>query len=397
MTHRDGGQWILDYLVKTTGREQNFGYDTRKFPPEAKSYRMIPRVQYKVAHHQETMARAAEARGHRETALALYTKAVENYHHGQHALYYDDHPDKIFLYQRLTECYDRVMALSPHRIERIEVPWEGVSIQILLHLTPNATKAPTVLFCHGMDMLKEAVQRPEEYIRRGMNLCAMDGPGQGISNIRKIRVTADNYERAAKAVIEYLNTRTEVDPQRIAVVGSSMGSFWAMRTASTVPQLKAVAVSAACFGGMRGIFQEASPRFKRMFMYMAGLTDEKRFNEMATRMTVLDRAPSITCASLQVIGEYDPLCHLEDGYAVYEQLPTPKEFWVLENDFHATIYGTGNFGGVEPFGFMADWVRDALADRFPKDHARQVLVREKEGAGPYDPPSPGFWYPERAL
>ena len=41
---RDSQQWMLDWLVKTTGREQNFAYDERKFPPDVKSYAMIPRI-----------------------------------------------------------------------------------------------------------------------------------------------------------------------------------------------------------------------------------------------------------------------------------------------------------------------------------------------------------------
>ena len=57
-----------------------------------------------------------------------------------------------------------------------------------------------------------------------MNLMVMDGPGQGISNLRKIRVTPDNYERAGSAVIDYLLTRPEVDPERFAIAGVSMGS-----------------------------------------------------------------------------------------------------------------------------------------------------------------------------
>ncbi len=46
---RDDQQWVLDWLVKTTGRVQNFANDERDLPPEVKSYRMIPRVLYKEA------------------------------------------------------------------------------------------------------------------------------------------------------------------------------------------------------------------------------------------------------------------------------------------------------------------------------------------------------------
>lgn len=38
---RDGPQRVLNWLVKTTGRVQNLGYDQRVLPSEAKTYRQI--------------------------------------------------------------------------------------------------------------------------------------------------------------------------------------------------------------------------------------------------------------------------------------------------------------------------------------------------------------------
>ena len=38
---------------------------------------------------------------------------------------------------------------------------------------------------------------------RGMHLLAMDGPGQGMSNLRGTKLTADNYERAVIAVAKW--------------------------------------------------------------------------------------------------------------------------------------------------------------------------------------------------
>src|SRR5713226_3447713 len=38
---RDNQQWLLDYLVKVTGRVQNFFDDGRTVPVEVKSYAMI--------------------------------------------------------------------------------------------------------------------------------------------------------------------------------------------------------------------------------------------------------------------------------------------------------------------------------------------------------------------
>ena len=114
---RDDQQWILDWLVKTTGRVQNFANDERDLPPETKSYRMIPRVLYKEARHIETIAKAAEAAGHIDTARQLFRRASQVYHEAQHSIFEDDNEEKIFLHGKLIECYDKVASYVAELID----------------------------------------------------------------------------------------------------------------------------------------------------------------------------------------------------------------------------------------------------------------------------------------
>ena len=97
---RDNQQWILDLMVKQTGRVQNFGNDERDVLAEVKSYRMIPRVLAKQARRAETIAQAAEAAGHFDTARQAYWKAVEIYAHAPHAIFQDDNQEKIYLQRK---------------------------------------------------------------------------------------------------------------------------------------------------------------------------------------------------------------------------------------------------------------------------------------------------------
>ncbi|HXV09561.1 MAG TPA: hypothetical protein VD839_02025, partial [Burkholderiales bacterium] len=106
---RDNQQWLLDWMVKTTGRTHNFAYDHREIPAEVRTYRQIPRVMEKVGRHQQAIARAAEAAGHRQSACELYYKACEQYRIAQHAIFVDDHPDKIFLHGKLIESFEGCM------------------------------------------------------------------------------------------------------------------------------------------------------------------------------------------------------------------------------------------------------------------------------------------------
>lgn len=393
---RDNQQWMLDWMIKATGREQNFQYDARRFPPEVKTHRMIPRVMFKQGAKKERIARAADERGHAQTAIRLYHEAIEDYRHGQHAIFEDDNPEKQFMHERLSACYDRIITLSEGRIERVEIEWEGHPMSGLLHLAPVDGPAPLVLFCPGMDMSKEAMPHPIDnvFAARGMHILAIDGPGQGVSLLRKVRVTADNYERAAGAFIDAMVAREDVDAEQIVVSGFSMGSHWGSRIAATDGRVKAIATAAATYGSKRPLFQLASPRFKQIFMYMAGIHDEEQFNELAAQLGMVDQAKDITCPSLQVVGEYDPLCYLEDAYEVYQRIRGPKEFWVVENDFHVPL-NVPNLGGLDIYPFLADWLRDALDGRFQAGHQKEILIRQ-DGVGPYEEQVAGYWLPERA-
>ena len=186
---RDGQQWILDYLSKSAGMVQNFEDEKFELPPGTKNYRMISKLQGEDAVRKEALARALDQAGHSETALEAYVKAAESYRKGQHVIFEDDHPQKLKLYAGLARCYDRIMQLADYPIERIDVPFEGQSIQILLHLLPDRRKAPCIIYIPGMDQTKEFYPyvQQNDMLRRGMHGCSMDGPGQGICNIRKVR------------------------------------------------------------------------------------------------------------------------------------------------------------------------------------------------------------------
>jgi dienelactone hydrolase len=383
---RDNQQWLLDWMVKTTGRTHNFAYDHREIPPEVKTYRQIPRVMEKAGRHMQAIARAAEAAGHRQTACELYYKACEQYRIAQHAIFVDDHPDKIFLHGKLIESFEGCMRTADYPIERVEIEWEGVQIQCNFHKVPGAKNLPTILSIPGMDQTKEAVPDPSNniFIKRGMNVLCVDGPGQGMSNLRKIRVTADNHERATRACVDWLTRRPEVDPARIGVMGISMGSYWSNRLAALDPRVKAIASSAANYGTKKAIFEEASPRFKQIFMYMAGIHDEAAFDKMAESMHLFGYGEKVKCYSLMVLGEYDPLCHLEEGLAYFEEVAGPKEIWILENENHVPR-PSRNFGGMLADPLVADWLKDALTDKKPRDLNKAVFVHDRTGEGPYSP------------
>ncbi len=194
-------------------------------------------------------------------------------------------------------------------------------------------------------------------------------------------MTADNYERFGQAAIDYVLTRPELEADRVALVGSSMASYWGSRIAGVDGRLKACATVRANYRPKVHIFSQASPRFKQVFMYMAGVREEVAFDRLAAAMTLDGWGPRIHCPSLLVTGEYDPLSYLEETEAFFDEIAGPKELWIFENEAH-DLQGLRALGGMNVLHFMLDWVRDALDGRFGPDHRRRVFIPQR-GHGPY--------------
>jgi pimeloyl-ACP methyl ester carboxylesterase len=382
-TKRDNQQWMLDLALNMRGRVQNFERDEWETPSRAHNYRMLPKMWRKKAEHDESLAKQAEKQGFSMTALEHYDHAVEAYRMAQHPIFFDDNPVKIYLCNKLKEMVDRRSALSTYPIERVEVPFDdGKTISCLLHLLPDRRKAPCVIYVPGMDQTKEYFPKAMNSlgINRGMHVISMDGPGQGNSNIQKIRAVGDNYERAGAAVIDYLMTREEVDSDKIGIYGVSMGSYWSLRLASYDHRPAAVASGVATFNPNNTIFSVSSPRFKQMFMYMAGMDDEDEFDEMANKMTVKGYVDKVKCPTLLATGEFDPLCPLEDALEVYGDIKSRKELWVIEDQFHP-LWNIPNLGKLDCHHYIMDWLERALVHG--KTNKERIAYVSNKGEGPF--------------
>ena len=387
-TQRDSQQWMLDLALNMRGRVQNFEADSMEVPSRARNYRMVPKVWRKDAEHHESLAKRAQAKGFKAAATAHYDHAIEAYRMGQHAIYFDDHPVKKELCRKLDEMVDRRSAVADYPIERVEVPFDdGKSqkyISCLLHLLPGRPRAPVVIYVPGMDQTKEVFPKAAHNVAlaRGFHVLAMDGPGQGASNMRKIRAIGDNYERAGAAVVSWLQKRKEVNPRKIAIYGVSMGSYWTLRLASYDRRIAAVASTVACFNPNNTIFTQSSPRFKQMFMYMAGYSDEDAFDEeVAKPMSVRGHLSDIKCPTLLATGEFDPLCPLEDAIEAFGELQSQKEMWVFEDQFHQ-LRSPPNIGGLTSGEYVLDWLQLALGGKLKKNHKRMAYITNK-GDGPW--------------
>ena len=111
----------------------------------------------------------------------------------------------------------------------MRIPFEGKEIIGYLRLPKNAKgPVPLVIAVNGLDSRKEDLTESFGAILPfGIGYLAVDGPGTGQDPI-KVSETAD---RMLSRVIDYAQSRPEIDKNRIAMHGVSWGAYWATKMA----------------------------------------------------------------------------------------------------------------------------------------------------------------------
>ena len=86
---------------------------------------------------------------------------------------------------------------------------------------------PLVIMLPGMDTFKEKLVwgYGDKMLERGFAALAIDGPGQSEALMRGLLVTADNFADAGRACLAWIDTRRDLDRDRIGVFGRSFGSY----------------------------------------------------------------------------------------------------------------------------------------------------------------------------
>jgi dipeptidyl aminopeptidase/acylaminoacyl peptidase len=176
-------------------------------------------------------------------------------------------------------------------------------------------------------------------------------------------------------------TRPEVDGEKIGLYGVSMGSYWGAHITAFDNRIKATAAAMGCFMmDRRALLEEASPRFRLTYKYMAGIEDEEEFDKMVSKMTLRGVGKQIKNPFLIIAGEFDPLNPLEEVDAFFSEIAGPKEMWVMEDDFH-TAFARG-LCNIPLATVAADWLKDKLDGKYDSDMARRTLI-PLHGMGPY--------------
>jgi predicted alpha/beta-fold hydrolase len=148
-----------------------------------------------------------------------------------------DDPRRMATFDRCETTFMNAGKYFSPKLERIKVPYDdGKFLHAYFVGTPHALSArqPVVITMGGLDSFKEELYfiMGQGALERGISCLLLDGPGQGATVRREGIHARPDTEVAIAACIDYLSTRDDVDPKRIALAGTSLGGHFVTRAGS---------------------------------------------------------------------------------------------------------------------------------------------------------------------
>jgi dienelactone hydrolase len=272
---------------------------------------------------------AAEAR--QITAGNNYMRAGNYYYSAERFI--TPGPEKMAMYHKALRCYHAALERLYPNVERVDVPYEGKALAAYFMKAPGVSgRAPTVVLFDGMDNCKEmsVIFAGIELAKRGIHTLSIDGPGQS-EPLRLHNIPSrHDYEAAGIPAYDYVTSRPDVDPKRVAVMGYSFGGYHAPRVAAFE---KRYAASVA-FGAMHwSIYDWVAGNKAKLaadaktsstsvfqFRWVVGAPDNETALEWAKKFTLEGVAQRIECPFLVLHGENDRIVPLEEAKKLYERV-----------------------------------------------------------------------------
>jgi len=254
-------------------------------------------------------------------------------------------PGKQRAYAKAIEAFLAHARFWDPPLQVIHIPFEGSEIIGYMRLPKDAVRpVPLVIAINGLDSRKEDLSESfAAILPYGVGFFAVDGPGTGQAPIK----VSENADRMLSRVIDYLQTRPEVDKNRIAVHGVSWGAYWATKLA-IIERVR-----------LRGASVQSPPVdkfFQKDFLLNSLLGNrEYLFDQVPALMNIFEGVKTIddlaaalsrmslvnqkllgkpTTPMLILAGVLDTQVPISDIYLLLDSGDVPKDAWINPHGGH---------------------------------------------------------------
>jgi esterase FrsA len=254
-------------------------------------------------------------------------------------------PGKQRSYEKAIQAFLAHAKFLDPPLEVVHIPFEGKEIIGYLRLPKNATgPVPLVIAVNGLDSRKEDLTESFGAILPfGIGFLAVDGPGTGQAPIK----VSETSERMLSRVVDYAQSRPEIDKTRIALHGVSWGAYWATKMA-IVERAR-----------LRGASAQSPPvdRFFQKDFLMNSLLGNREylFDQVPALMNILEGVHTLDemgeflpkmslvhqgllgkpmAPMLILAGVLDTQVPIEDEYLLLSKGDVPKDAWINPHGGH---------------------------------------------------------------
>jgi esterase/lipase len=335
-----------------------------------------------------TIADKSAADGHAASASSAYLRA-SNYYRTAEFFLRDDPSNDPRVEDTSARAIETFRAAPEIQAQwtRVGIPYEGIELEGY-HLNSSGDEPGRTLLAHGgYDSTVEELffTVGEAARRRGWNCLIFEGPGQGSAlRLNKLPFRHD-WEAVVTPVVDFAVNLRGVDPERIALLGMSMGGYLAPRAAAFEHRISACVAYDGVFNMAAAILGPQSPEvdseqrvaamdsliahrvqapsslrwgISNALWVFSGATTRELIDEISKYDDLTEVAGQISCPTLVCEAEND---HFFSGQPrmLYEALHCPKTFLTF-----TAAEGAGehcHVGALTLFHQrMFDWLDDTL-------------------------------------
>jgi len=248
-------------------------------------------------------------------------------------------PGKQRSYEKAIEAFLAHARFWDPPLEIVRIPFEGKEIIGYLRLPKNAKgPVPLVIALNGLDSRKEDLTESFGAILPfGIGYLAVDEPGTGQAPIK----ASETSERMLSRVLDYAQSRPEIDKNRIAMHGVSWGAYWATKMAI---------VERARLRGASAQSPQVDKYFRKDFLMNSILGNrEYLFDHGPALMNILEGVhtleemaeylPKMSLVKQGLLGKpmapmlilagvNDTQVPIDDAYLLLSKGDVPKEAWI---------------------------------------------------------------------
>ena len=318
------------------------------------------------------MGVAAQRRGKNLTAAGHFCRSA-TYHQMADRFCFPKDRESQGVYRKSIDSFKRYVSLNDRpKAELVEIPYEGGKSLpgYFVHAeNTRKSKPPVVVLYSGFDGTKESpmIISAGALARRGMSVVVVDSPGVGEAiRFRKIYLRHD-YEVAGAAVLDWLEKRKDVNAKRAGIMASSLGGYYAPRTASMERRFKACLAHGAIWDyhaiwkrRIEAAFRIQLPSPGNHLAWSFNVKTAEEGLEKLEGFRLDGVVQRMKCPFLLVHGEDDQQIPLADAKSLYKAAGS--------KDKTLRVY-KGTDGGsqhchmdyIAPVvGYMADWMAEKL-------------------------------------